>query len=117
MTCRAPRRQRDVDCAVDPLRWWYGSVTRRVSGLSPRSLGVSLGRPFGEGGSLPLAGAPGLLEFLLEVLDLGAERFDDPGLSPGQVDQFLVSWWRAVHGRCFTRQQGEDATVRRSVTR
>ena len=58
MALRALRRQRDLDGAIDLLRRRGGPVAGRVPGLAPRSLGVGLGRPLGEGGGLPLARPP-----------------------------------------------------------
>ena len=101
---RAVRRQRDLDGAIDLLRRRCGSMAGRMPGLAPRPLGVGLGRALGEGGGLPLARPPGLLQLGLEPFHLGAELVDLTGLTPGQVDEFLVGGRLAIHDGSFTRR-------------
>ena len=111
-------RQRDLDGAIDLLGRRCGSMAGRVPGLASRSLGVGLGRPLGEGGGLPLARPPGLLQLGLEPLHLGAQLVDLPGLPPGQVEEFVVGGWpSAIHNGGFTGSRAQNATGQRSKTR
>ena len=109
---RALRRQRDLDGAIDLLRRRGGSMAGRVPGLASRSLGVGLGRPLGEGGGLPLARPPGLLQLGLEPFHLGAQLVDLAGLTPGQIEEFVVGGWLAIHDGGFTRSRPPNATGR-----
>ena len=80
-----------------------GLMAGRVPRLAPRSFGMGLGLPFGEGGGLSLARPPGLLQLGLQPFHLGTQLVDLAGLPPGQVEEFVVGGWLAIHGGCFTQ--------------
>jgi len=114
---RALRRKRDLDGAIDLLRRRCGPMAGRVSRLTPRSCGVGRGRPPGEGGGLPLPRPPGVLQFRLEPFHLDAQFIELPGLTPGQVEEFVVGGCLAIHDGSFTRSRQPNATGERSGTR
>jgi hypothetical protein len=92
VTLRAVRRQRDLDGALDLLRWRDRSMTRRMPRFAPRALGRRGGWPLGEGSGLSLARSSGLLQFGLEPFHLGAEVINLTGLPSGQIEEFLIRW-------------------------
>lgn len=104
MASRALRRHRYFDGAIDLLGRRDGSMAGRMSALASRPLGIGLGCPLGEGGGLTLPGPLGLLQLGLEPFHLGAKLLDLAGLTPGQIDKFLVCGRFGIHDESFTRQ-------------
>jgi len=87
---RAVGRERDLDGAVDLLRRRRGAVAWGMSRFAAGSLGVRLGRPLGEGSGLALARPAGLFQLGLESFHLGAQLVNLAGLTPGQIEAFIV---------------------------
>ena len=110
VTLGALGRQRDLDGAIHLFGRRPRPMAGRVPELAPRSLGLGLGRPLGEGCGLALTGPLGLLQFGLEPLHLGAEFLDQSGLPPILIEEFVVGGGRGVHDEVFTRPEVRNAT-------